>query len=1166
MVVPASLMMVDGHEHLPPAPLPSHSPSSAGGVGVPAGASVSAPAGSGAFGHHLTVHAAAAKKAGLSSFIQAALAELDEEGGTPIEHRTPAASVDLDLQRLRLHTAPPAKSSFAAEGGLASKPRPGMLAEGHLQLDGLASPSAAIVELSPAAGAQPGSGSHKHKAAWGSMKQKPGAPPILPPVTAPTTVEQQAPSPSPSPSVSSSHSGSVKSHKPSKSRKAGGTSSTSGSSSSASSSALVSPSHGGGGSSNAPSPLSAGSGADSHARAFKNIKATLGPVSIGGTDASALRHSRIASSKKIDVSASGIGGGGGGVMSPSGVGLHIKDVTASFSAGSGAAVSSSSSFSGDKGGNGSTKPGGGKKKLKKKGKGKKSGGASSILRLPPSGITLSRAIPSAPIRCVVAVDRTKEVWTAEKDGVIVVRDAQTGDVVERLHASPALHNHVVTTLACVEDCVWAGTEAGKLLRIDPVTRTLLPAADVAGGPVGSGTSTSGGGFATGSATATGAGGGGMARRTFTSAIQIIVAVKERVFTGSADFMIRAWNARTGAYLRTYSGHSLSIRTLLPMGSTHLWSGSDDKTIRIHQVDTGECCQVLTGHTDAVTALVATGVLVCSASADGCIRVWRAVGVHSSVNSSAEQTQQQGITGGGGGGVDFSTLPPQWECIQVVPCHVGRISALLVVSRNMLWSVGQHEKVVVWNLASGGGSAAGAGSARTSLVITKKKELEGGHAAFITGLQLVRRTEVKSIWSHSLSTAPASAPGAGAPSPTAASGGSGEANNATGAAGGGANSNTSGGDKLCLWQYVSHNGKDVNEQLQVARNKNHALTWMLHSMYAKGAQLGQQLAHAQRSFGAELQRLILLLAESYARGLEQAETVSSQSGKITSLSASLASAHGEHSALAQAHEELQTKLRDNAELHEEYADNLKRVIADGTKRREQAEDALAQARAEMERMEQRLDDEMAARAEQQRRAEEAETCARALQDEMSSLRASHDSLALQAAHSQLASQAEEVLLSELSAARNSLAEAEGARQAEAARATQVAQENARLASELKKAAASAAKGDVLASDLSTLSSTVERLRRQVAEQLLKPVRALSKDNVTGRQEELVNQVTVVANELAEAAAKLRNVMHMHLTPEQMMHVGISPNAMQTAQAAAQAAQAQAQAASAAPAQP
>jgi outer membrane murein-binding lipoprotein Lpp len=216
---------------------------------------------------------------------------------------------------------------------------------------------------------------------------------------------------------------------------------------------------------------------------------------------------------------------------------------------------------------------------------------------------------------------------------------------------------------------------------------------------------------------------------------------------------------------------------------------------------------------------------------------------------------------------------------------------------------------------------------------------------------------------------------------------------------------------------------------------------------------------------------------------------------------------------------------------------------------------------MERMEQRLDDEMAARAEQQRRAEEAETRAHALQDEVSSLRASHDSLALQAAHSQLASQAEEVLLAELSATRKSLAEAEGARQAEAARATQVTQENARMASELKKAAASAAKGDVLASDLSTLSSAVDRLRRQVADQLLKPVRALSKDNVTGRQGELVNQATGVANELAEAAAKLRNVMHTHLTPEQMMHVGISPNAMQTAQAAAQA-----QAASAQSAQP
>ena len=75
-------------------------------------------------------------------------------------------------------------------------------------------------------------------------------------------------------------------------------------------------------------------------------------------------------------------------------------------------------------------------------------------------------------------------------------------------------------------------------------------------------------------------------------------------------------------VRTFAGHTDSVRSLAVMENQNIVSGSEDKTIKIWSQSTGECLHTLNGHTGVVNgvAVLPTNEIV-SVSDDMTLKIW-----------------------------------------------------------------------------------------------------------------------------------------------------------------------------------------------------------------------------------------------------------------------------------------------------------------------------------------------------------------------------------------------------------------------------------------------------------------------------------------------------------------------------------------------------------------
>jgi WD40 repeat protein len=98
-----------------------------------------------------------------------------------------------------------------------------------------------------------------------------------------------------------------------------------------------------------------------------------------------------------------------------------------------------------------------------------------------------------------------------------------------------------------------------------------------------------------------------------------------VVTGGSDGAVRLFDAASGAFRATFSGHEGAVRRVcFDRESRRALSASDDGTARIWDV-AGGACVVLAGHAAPVQAAVfrGDGRMVATASRDGTVRLWDA---------------------------------------------------------------------------------------------------------------------------------------------------------------------------------------------------------------------------------------------------------------------------------------------------------------------------------------------------------------------------------------------------------------------------------------------------------------------------------------------------------------------------------------------------------------
>ena len=91
-------------------------------------------------------------------------------------------------------------------------------------------------------------------------------------------------------------------------------------------------------------------------------------------------------------------------------------------------------------------------------------------------------------------------------------------------------------------------------------------------------------------------------------------------SGSVDTTIRIWNVASGITIKTLTGHTGDVKSLVVLPDGLLASGSYNNTIRIWNFTTGFNIKTLYGHDNGISSLIDDGLLI-SGSYDTTIRIW-----------------------------------------------------------------------------------------------------------------------------------------------------------------------------------------------------------------------------------------------------------------------------------------------------------------------------------------------------------------------------------------------------------------------------------------------------------------------------------------------------------------------------------------------------------------
>eukprot|EP00761_Pharyngomonas_kirbyi_P005563 gb/GECH01005568.1/.p1 GENE.gb/GECH01005568.1/~~gb/GECH01005568.1/.p1 ORF type:complete len:285 (+),score=44.88 gb/GECH01005568.1/:1-855(+) len=104
-------------------------------------------------------------------------------------------------------------------------------------------------------------------------------------------------------------------------------------------------------------------------------------------------------------------------------------------------------------------------------------------------------------------------------------------------------------------------------------------------------------------------------------VQTIVFTEQRIYTGSLDASIRAWDAAALTELLVFRGHTKTVASIKEVDDT-LYSSSFDGHIRQWDTQTAACLHDLHAHNDTITAIrIIDKQFIFSSSSDGTVKKW-----------------------------------------------------------------------------------------------------------------------------------------------------------------------------------------------------------------------------------------------------------------------------------------------------------------------------------------------------------------------------------------------------------------------------------------------------------------------------------------------------------------------------------------------------------------
>jgi WD40 repeat protein len=92
-------------------------------------------------------------------------------------------------------------------------------------------------------------------------------------------------------------------------------------------------------------------------------------------------------------------------------------------------------------------------------------------------------------------------------------------------------------------------------------------------------------------------------------------------SGSNDNTVKIWNFKTGACLKTLSGHTYKISALILLNDGNLASGSKDKTIKIWNPNTGALLTTLTDKNEIQCLDLLGEDILMSGTSNGMVKFW-----------------------------------------------------------------------------------------------------------------------------------------------------------------------------------------------------------------------------------------------------------------------------------------------------------------------------------------------------------------------------------------------------------------------------------------------------------------------------------------------------------------------------------------------------------------